>query len=355
MADILLITSWDTACGIAEHSAMLKDAVESQSHLRLDVHASGPQPPHPSEISRIWGNGWPIIHLNYHAALHAPWSPDWIRAFQDASRYQTADGRPVHVVITYHDTGVPNSDQCKALYDVADDFIVHEPAADLPGAHYWRMGVPDPVSPMHFGTRSLAEADYQDALVHDELPPHHRSDDLRFKAYDAQPVLGTIGFPFPWKHYDQLARVTRDCGWALVLIAPNATQDQVNTWRAINGSTLILTDFTPHHKALSILTGCDATAFTYVCHNTGQSGAVLQGIAARKPVIALKTCRQFRALYADPLGNRCIRWAETFEDVAAHLRTLPIQRIDPRTVALAEQESWRRLGRCYIDLYQELL
>jgi hypothetical protein len=113
--------------------------------------------------------------------------------------------------------------------------------------------------------------------------------------------------------------------------------------------------FRPRREIVSTLASCDATAFLYVCHNTGQSAALLQGVAARKPVIALKGCRQFRALYDDPIGRTTIRWAETMEDVGAHLRHMRIQRVDPATVALAEQESWGKVGAKYAGLYRGLL
>lgn len=335
-ADVLLVTSWGVACGIAEHAAMLKDAVETQSALRLCIPSgSGFQPVHPKVIDDNW-EGWPIIHLNYHAALHSAWTPEWVAHFEVK--------RNARVIVTYHDTGVPNSEQCQRLYDVASEFIVHEPAEDLGlSAHYWRMGVSEPASPLLFGTREPYEAN------------GHFPDSVCFKRYSVQPVLGTIGFPFPWKNYDSLAQVTRDLGWALLLIAPQATDAQIATWRMTNPDTHVRTEFLPRQTALSLLSGCDATAFTYVCHNTGQSGALLQGIAARKPVIALKTCRQFRALYEDPLGRSTIKWAETFLDVAAHLRHVKIQRIDPGILALAEQESWAGVGLKHIQLYQELL
>lgn len=326
-ADILLVTTWDTACGIAEHSAMLIDAVHTQSTLRVLPLAAALSPP-----SVDWDTFPKVVHLNYHAALHSQWTPERVQQLKRMGR---------KVIVTYHDTGVPNSDQCKALYAVADAFIVHEPAEDLSSAYYWRMGVCDAVEPLQFGVRDQIDSRFDGQAC--------------FKAYDAQPVLGSLGFPFPWKCFDQLAQITRDLGWALVLIAPNATESQVATWRMTNPNSWIITEFLRRSNAQSILAGCDATAFTYVTHNTGQSGAILQGIATRKPVIALSTCRQFRALYTDNLGYQSIRWCETFEDVRVTLRNLPIQRVDPRTVALAEQDSWRSVGQKYIQLYEGML
>lgn len=317
MADVLLVTTWDKPCGIAEHSAMLKEAVcDADSGIQIEpVDALAPE---------TCPETAPIIHLNYHAALHSLWTPDWVRYYQKLGK---------KVVITYHDTGVPNSDQCKALYAVADAFIIHEPADDLPGAHYWRMGVPDWAGAYQLGWSNFGPRQYRD-----------------------QPVLGTVGFPFPWKCYDQLAEVTAKVGWALLLIAPGATDEQIAEWKSINPYLDVRRDFTPRGEVLSLLGGCDATAFTYVTHNTGQSAAILSGIGARKPVIALSTCRQMRALFEDPLGRTAISWVDTFEAMAFVLSHFtPIQRISPPIVALAEQESWRHRGKQYAELYRGLL
>lgn len=314
MTNILLVTTWDTACGIAEHSAMLKGAVEAADQT-LHVEPFTDLHPHPVVNRYQVGPAPDILHLNYHAALHSQWTPDYIRVLQ------TQFG--AKVVVTYHDTGVPNSNQCKALYEVADAFIVHEPAEDLPEAHYVRMGVPDWPGPS--------------------------------KRLQRRPWLGTIGFPFPWKNYDQLCVTTAAQGWGLLLIAPTASVEQYQHWLQLNPNLSLRSEFVARPEAVSMLADCDATAFAYVCHNAGQSGAILQGIATRKPVIAMSTCRQFRALFDDPLGREAICWAESFDDVARHLRTLPIQRVDPGMVALAEQESWSKVGQKYVEIYKRLL
>jgi hypothetical protein len=170
-----------------------------------------------------------------------------------------------------------------------------------------------------------------------------------------RPILGSIGFPFPWKNFDLLAEITASVGWALLLIAPTATPEQVRHWRSLNPHSCIRPAFVPRQEAIVWLAGCDATAFPYVCHNTGQSGAILQGIAARKSVLAFATCRQFRALATDDLGKRTITWVSTVEHLKTELLRCPIQRLDPGIVALAEQESWPRLGRKYAELYRSLV
>lgn len=321
MMTSLLVSTWETACGIAEHAAYLKVAIEA-ADAKILV-SPRPQYLDPGAFfvdhtsGRVAGE---VLHLNYQAGLLSRWTPETIREAQK---------RGYKVIVTYHDTGVPNSDHCKAIIDAADAAVVHEPFDDLPieKTHYWRMGVPDWAQPYHFPWPLLNSW------------------------CGRRPILGTIGFPFPWKHYDQLAKVTAAAGWAFYVIAPGATEAQIAQWTTINPHTLVNTHFTERGLAVSYLSACDATAFTYVCHNTGQSAAILQGIAARKPVIALRTCRQFRALAMDELGSRSILWRETFEEVEVTLTNLQLGRVDLAIVALAHQERWSEVGARYAALY----
>lgn len=312
---VLLVTSWGTACGIAEHAAMLVDAV---THADGDVNIAPCPELDPDALPAVALRHVQILHLNYQAALHSRWTPEWIRHYQAAGK---------KVIVTYHDTGVPNSDQCRAIIDACDAAIVHEPFDDLPAekTHYWRMGVVDPCPPRRLGR-------------------------------DPRPMLGTIGFPFGWKCYDKLCEMTAEAGWQLLLIAPGATAEDIARWSALQPNLHVICSFIERQMAVSLLGGCDATAFTYVCHNTGQSGALLLGIAARKPLLALSTCRQFRALYHDPMARLAIRWAVTFEELTRELRALPATtREDEAMLALAEQESWRQVGEKYAQLYRSLV
>ena len=319
---VLLVTTWNVACGVSEHSAELKAAVEAADPAITITPVAEWLDPALVLISPLSSQPH-VIHLNYQAGLLSRWTPDEIRRVR-------ALGYPV--VVTYHDTGVPNSDHCKAIVEAADVTIVHEPADDLPAEkiRYWRMGVPGWARyPMLYDT------------AHDSW-------------CGDRPILGSIGFPFPWKNFDLLAEITGRLDWALLLIAPTATPEQIAGWRARNPHLWVDDKFLPRDAALTRLAGCDATAFPYVCHNTGQSGAILQGIAARKPVIAFRTCRQFRALLDTGLGMSAIRWASNVDDLRNALCTLPITgRPDALTVALAHQESWTALGQKYAALYRE--
>lgn len=316
---VLLVTTWNTPCGIAEHSAMLKDAVEA-ADPQIEIV---PDPASLDPACFVHSDNPPaIVHLNHHDALHSRWTPEIVQRLRRIG---------YRVVVTYHDSGVPNSDRCQAMVEAADAAVVHEPFDDLPEGktRYWRMGV---------------------------LEPHTPVSPWGMTSRDHRPILGTIGFPFGWKNNTELVRRAKAAGWGCLLIAPSATRQQIDEWIELNDQILVRADFVPRHEAVMWLAGCDATAFGYVNNNTGQSGALLMGIAARKPVIALSTCRQFRALYHDPLARMAIRWVENFNDLETELRVLPrIAKLDEPMVALAEQESWGKLGEKYAQLYRELV
>lgn len=316
---VTLVTTWDIPCGIAEYGYYWKEAVEgADPDIQVEVESNL----HPDAVDHVRHPralpDW--IWLNFHAALHSQWTPAHVQRVQSWG---------VKVGITFHDSGVPNSDQCRALHAVADAFVVHEPAEDLPGAVYLRQGIPD----------------WPQATAPGVLQTQRR------------PVVGSIGFPFPWKNYDLLAEASALAGWALLLIAPNATPEQVRHWQALNPRSYILTSFVPRGEALVLLAGCDATTFLYANANTGTSAAIRQGIAARKPVLAssVTACRQFRDLALDPVGQAAITWLQdlSVQGVADALSQVFPMTYDPRVVRLAHQDSWASAGRCYAQILRE--
>jgi hypothetical protein len=311
---VALVTTWGTACGIASHSALLKESVErADPSIEVlpwtDLAPESLKSAHTSDL--IW--------VNHHAALHSRWTPEWIRKWQ---------GVGMRVGATIHDTGVPNSDQIKALAEAYDAAVVHEPFDDLPRdkTHYWRMGVPE----LDGGVGEW---------THDRL---------------SRPVLGTVGHPFPWKNLPRVCEVAKAAGWGVLICCPDMEVGMEADLRTRN-PWLTVRRGRPQEQLLRDLSACDATAFLFTCANTGQSASILQGVGARKPVLAFSTCRQMRALYEDPLGGEAIRWCETFDDVQRRLLNMPCSRWDAGVVALAEQDSWTKLGAKYAALYRSLV
>jgi hypothetical protein len=330
---IPLVTSWGTQCGINEHSKYLKAAVEAADpEIELAPNAAWLDP----EAFFADGAAEDIVHINHHDALHARWTTDHLVQLRDAGS---------KVVVTWHDTregsaASPNSLKCRDWSRISDAFIVHEPVADIcgPHVHAWRMGVP-----------ALTTSGFA-------LHPHP------FKAYADQPVVGSVGFAFPWKGFALLCDAAREAGWAVVLIAHNATDDQVADWHTRCPHLRVERTFLESTQVVQVLHACEATAFLYSCANTGQSGAILQGVAARRPVLAssVEHCRQFRSIDEAACGAPAldlvpaIAWAEvlTVERVAHDLAALPTAA--HAVCRLAEQESWTRLGVKYAQLYREL-
>lgn len=344
---VLLVTSWDTPCGIAEHSKLLIEAVrqaDPKIEILPDSEALDPawtfhELPHPTAAIDL-------VHLNHHDGLHSRWLP---------SHVQELTTRGIPVLITYHDTRATLAEcpKLEALAQVASSVIVHEPVEGLK-AIYWRQGVPAAATaPADYGGRSTFFMG--DAWQDGEGPGTQLLHRPNWKAFPQQPVLGSVGFNFPWKNFDKLAQITGEEGWALVLLSNNATEEDEQRWRALNSSILVVRKFLPQNQVINYLAGCDATAFMYECANTGTSAAIRQGIAARKPVIALSTCRQFRDLW----GQQAITWVEGWASLRGVLRgntRLPLQtgRIDLEVAALAHQESWTALGENYAQLYHML-
>jgi hypothetical protein len=277
----------------------------------------------PQAIAR-WhqGPGYEWLWLNYHRGLHSRWTPEEVARHKSGSR---------RILITMHDTfgEAPPDPLCQQLHDLADVFVVHEPCEGLSKQVLIRQGVPD-----------------WSGVLQYEL-------EFRRNRWGARPILGTVGFNFPWKNFDRLAEVTVDCGWAYLVCSNNATDDDEKRWMAANPYTLVIRGFQPTKTLVSYLAGCDATCFAYECANSGTSGAIRLGLAARKPLLAFHACRQFRDLWEDRDSADTIRWCD-FKTLPYNLRTVPILRVDPSIVYLAERDSWVRQGQKYAALFRGL-
>jgi glycosyltransferase involved in cell wall biosynthesis len=343
MIEVLTISTSGIPCGIAEYFAHLRSASPSDLHFRCDPAWLDPEVFFAQLPSMEEYQGPQVVWLNYHAALHSRWTSGKIarlRAF-------------FPIVTTFHDTGIPNSDQCLRTYEstvtLLDDvlkpgaFIIHEPCVDLPGAIYLRQGIPRWQAPYTLDLRTLTDPSTEYGTPAYNLVGRNR-----------RPVLGTVGFPFPWKRYDLLAEATALAGWSLLLFAPNATDEQVTHWRQLNPWTAVNRGFIEAAEVVRGLAACDATAFLYQCANTGTSGAIRQGIAARKPVLATAGCRQFRDLELDLLGQRAITFLPDLspEGVAEQLEAVRIGRLDPAVHRLAERDSWTHQAARYADIFR---
>lgn len=336
---ILLVTSRG-ACGISDHSDQLIAAVQvadpsiqiTASALELDGDSFATK-------SLLYDHPYyDLVVLNYHEALYRNWPVERLlelrhEGYKSVVIYHNTFGE--HTPSEMRANGDHRLDFLEAIaWSAVDAVIVHEPCAELdtPYIHYWRQGVPAAQSPRQYAERSLSP-----------------SSDC-FKGWNDQPLLGTVGFNQPQKNFDRIAQVSHACGWALLICCADATTADITRWTALNPDTTVLTGFQPVSTVVSYLSGCDATIFAHEGAHAGTSGAIRLGLAARKPVIAWHN-RQFRDLLAD---EGYLDWCDGFGDLPHVLANIPIQRVDPRIVQIAERDSWVHLGERYASLFKEL-
>ncbi len=329
--NVILSTSWNTVCGINEMSKLLIDGVKvADPEIEMQPLGEALNPEWFFSQLTLKRLSPDILHLQHHDALHAAWRAEHIVRAQDLG---------FKVVVTYHDTfsgapDQPNSAKAHALHDVADAFIVHEPVQDLPKAIHWRHGVPITASPhatfMQTHDSQLAE----------------------------RPIIGSAGFNFGWKNFDLLCEAAALVGWRVLLVGPNFTKVDVERWQRWQpgGFFPVINRMPSQYEVVSYLSVCDATAFLYNNANTGVSGAVRFGIAARKPCLLMDSCRQFMDLMFDPGLRECFSWTKyQTEIIAEDISRLPSVRFDHRLCALAERDSYVRVGKKYSELYRRLV
>ncbi len=319
---VLLVTSPNEKCGIREHSELLMSALPGD--LRVD--SIGPDKASVlqclQETSYQYLGKTDIVHIDHHAALHAVWDR---HACDDLRR------RGYRVVITQHDTfeslalmeerGLPNFGDYETetgIHRSVDALIVHEPVEGLTdqgydNVYYWRQPVP-------------------------ELPldtPDWPEPSGYLKPLNDPPIVGSVGFDFPWKGFEQLQEAAVAAGWKT---------------RILGGSEGWLSRDT----LLKELRKCDATAFLYGTGNSGTSAAIRMGIAARRPVIATR-CRQFRDLDILMEDTPVIFWTDHPELSLEALQGTELRRRVTATIQnLAALDSWSNAGRRYAALYRGL-
>lgn len=298
--------------------------------------------PHPDAMGGVWQKP-EIIHLNHHAALHSGWRAEHVRALQKLG---------YGVVVTQHDT----FEQADIMWERgmvdfrgADYLIVHEKVeglADrgLPGKVVTlRQPVPD--EPVGF---TLSEGAFHMA---------RRANGLHTR------VLGLFGFDFPWKGFDMAVRAAAAAGWEVFVASPGMSDARRMELAALHepGKVVCLTGYAERMEAVvRSLRLCDATAFLYSTGNSGTSSAIRAGIATRRPVIALKGCRQFRDLELDyGLGHDAILWADGEAKVTQYLQRLRadaglVEECARRMEMLARMDSWKTAGNHYGLIYREL-
>lgn len=308
---ILLVTSNREHCGIREYDRMLMAALKDDPELDIEVF------PNP-DSNQLGLPECEIIHLNHHAALHSSWTKERMEEYQRLG---------YKVTVTQHDTfeklevmlerGFPD-------FRGADGLVVHEEVegltglSDCPTVNMWK--IPQGVLP-----------------INKELRPKQMS----------TKVLGAVGFDLPWKNFDMLARVCEAAGWRLFLFSPGMAEER--KWqqiKRINKKAIVFTEWHGAEQIVALLSACHATAFLYSTGNSGTSGAIRLGIAARRPMVAFAS-RQNR----DLAGESAIQWVGSEEQVVEILKMMDSNpHMDfgvEEMEELADRDSWRNVGMKY--------
>lgn len=325
---VLMVTSDREQCGIREYGRMLQAAIRS-----VDVEIEEfPHPDRHALSSAIHDDGldlksYDLLFVNHHAALCASWTAEYVKSLQDAG---------IRVVVTQHDTFETSQIMQERGFECwisADAWVTHEL---VQGLQYCTPGNPD-------------TARYRTYFVPQGVPAAPPATQLFEK-----PTLGLFGFDFPWKNFDLALKVAGEAGWGVRLLAPGATDDRVAAWQEMLPGVSIERRYLHTAEVVRELASCWATAFLYTCGNSGTSGAIRLGLAARRPVVAFK-CRQFRDLY-DKLG---VWWADGEDELADFLEMIrdpAIQEVQVKLVSqTAEEMSWARVAQRYKEIYERVL
>jgi hypothetical protein len=173
-------------------------------------------------------------------------------------------------------------------------------------------------------------------------------------------MVGTAGFPFPWKRYDVVAEVAKKFNIMALMIAPKS--DQMNTdvfmdgiKGHIPGLALIHREWLPTAEVVRMLSECVLNIFWFQSMDSsdelGQSGSVRLGIAAKRPTI-ISTHRKLKTLwkYDDELYI-CPKEEDVYKAVeeillAPHLAKIPDK--------ILKEQGWSVTGKQYRELVKEL-
>lgn len=346
-----------SACGIAEHSRMLVEALNREAGAGREsvVAAADPAWLDPFAFADR-AQDFDVVFLNYHRGLHSRWDAEAVRLVE------------IPVVITFHDTYETQPDRLPwELLDCPNvrAMVVHE-RCDLMSIVKARIAYDSRLVQQLTAGPDGARGTFIERNVqkvhywHQPCPVPYGRGDLKVANPHPlgpwRPTLGTLGFDFPWKNYDLLAEVTNACGWNLHVVG-QVDYARQQALRALNPRTTF-TGFVSGEWAIAHLSAYDATAFLYTCGNSGTSGAIRAGITAARPLIVAKGCRQFRDL--EEAEVRGISWIEPTAGALMDaltgwkLNMLPqISGYVPGLIAFAHQHGWEHYGRKYAELFRE--
>lgn len=296
------------ACGIAEYGRDLQQVLSSSYQTGLGMQPMG---------------HWDVTIVNWHNAV-TDVAPKTIRDWQ---------GSGSKVIVMLHNSwegihlGSPETD----LLAQADCIVAHEPMSFTPSPKKFR-----------YIKQGLTSIDGLPDVVDDSI--------------------GTAGFPFAWKRFDLVACVARELGVRCRMIAPrHDSQNTDQLMHGIAGHLGHLADIRRNWMAkedvVRELAQCTLNIFWYesddVREQLGQSGSVLMGVSAGRPMI-ISQHRKMRVLLSEYSDEFYV--AQTVDEVyrlAKQIFTLSEDQLR-KPVRCRREMCWQNVAHDWVGLIEEM-
>jgi glycosyltransferase involved in cell wall biosynthesis len=305
MKTVWLLTNLHEKCGVAEYGRDLRD--ELAKYYRLVVDDS---------LEKV-----DLVLVNWHNARLTV-EPQHVRNWQ-------RKGAKVVIILHNSFSGIRIGSADKDILATADAVVAHEPMVF-------------DVAPKRF------------FYIKHGLPVV----ELYKKCED---MIGTAGFPFPWKRMELVADVAKRLGVKCLIIAPKHEEtdtemlDQIEKYMA--PWVTIIREWLPKEKVVQLLSRCKLNIFWFqeksLADQLGQSGSVLMGVAAGRPMI-LSNYRKFRVLLTEYREEFYV--APTREDIyyqAKDIFSLPETSLRKPKLSRM-QMSWPVIGEQYRTMIEEV-
>lgn len=208
---------------------------------------------------------------------------------------------------------------------------------------------------------------FRKVVIHEKAPdgsvfiPMGIPEVLEEPATDFILSIGTVGFPFPWKSLPEVAAASQMLGMGCLMFAPDTchanTHAVERTVKQQNPHTYYIKEWKTYDNVVKQLATQAVNVFAYntagrgMYIDVGTSSAVRMGLAARRPVVVTRTCRQFRDLldYEDEIefadSHHPQHLAEAIQRVLANGK---------RPNRILKDMSWTTVANHYKSLYQEI-
>lgn len=306
---VALMSTFGQMCGLSEYAANL---IRHSNGVEFEVYEQNRW-----SFDALMAGKWDVLHVNY------------------ANGQLGCEDTVMHVLHRRNHKGVVTQHLSNEVNNY-DTFIssfkkvvVHEKAPD--GSIFIPMGVP--------------EVDL--------------SNELQVGTFFMR--IGTVGFPFPWKSLPEVAAACKILGLACSIIAPETCHANTHAVEQQVKSQWHLVDYDKSWQPFdAVVKKLNQNAVNVFAYNTagrgpyidvGTSSAVRMGLAARRPVVVTRTCRQFRDLldYEDEIefadSHHPQHLAEAIQRVLANGK---------RPNRILKDMSWTTVANQYKSLYQEI-